>query len=138
MKQDLTHLKPGERIAIPVHARWHSRGPQVSHEVYTVTRCTPTQLVATQEDRLSVEIRVHAATGRVVGRDYTYVVHATPELLAQHAREKDMERRHRIALQRVDDLLDKVPHQLALTTEQLEALADAWTKIKEMKASHDQ
>jgi predicted DNA-binding transcriptional regulator len=78
---NLIHLKPGDKIAIPIHARSQ---PHVQHEVLTITRTTATQIVA--ETRHGLVFRSLRADGRLVC-DHVYAVEATPELLAEHKKE---------------------------------------------------
>lgn len=122
-------IRPGTVLALsernPI-----SHWPQVSHALYTVSRVTPTQAIAVGERG---EIRVRRSDLGVVGQSYARAAIATDEIQAKHAAQKRELARFRAAYRQTDDLIDRPLHQLNLSTEQLEALAAAWVRIKAMK-----
>lgn len=106
--------------------------PQVSHDFYNVGRLTATQAIAVGPRG---EIRVRLKDLGVVGEPYQRAAIATEEMQAQHTAEQAELKRFKAAYQQTDDLIDRPLHQLNLSTDQLEALAEAWVKIKAMKAT---
>lgn len=125
-------IQPGTVLATSASNPWGmSHWPKVSQSFFTVSRLTATQAIAVGERG---EIRVHLKNLRLVGQDYCYAAIATKAMQARHAAEVAELARWRAAWDATDDLIGKELHQLKLTTAQLEALADAWTKIKAMAA----
>lgn len=128
---NLTHLNPGDKIAIKSRdSNW--RGvPRVSHEILTITKTTATQIVAKNQHGY-YEVRVRRDDGKKIGEDYVYAVEATPEMLAENDKQVAELNRWRAAKEATDDLIGKELHQLKLNTAQLERLAAAWAEIKAM------
>ena len=109
-----------------------SHWPQISHVFYTVSRVTTTQAIAIGD--FNREIRVRLKDLGVVGETYARVVIATEDMLTRNAAQVAELARFRAAHELVaKDLIGKDLHQLKLTTKQLEALAKAWTDIKQIK-----
>ena len=122
-------IRPGAVLAITERNRGIGHYPKVTQRLFTVSRLTATQAIAVGERG---EIRVHLKNLRVVGEDYTHAAIATEALQAKHAAQVAEVARYRAASALVDDLIGRPMHQLKLATEQLEALAKAWTEIKAM------
>lgn len=130
---DLTHLQPGDIIAIPDNERSWIDPPKIRHRLYRVTKRTPTQAQAANiHCPEGPTIRVHIGNGRLVGESYTYAMQATPEVIAQHEQEVAARRRWSAVRSRLMDLQGKHLHQLKLNTEQMEVLAEAWERVKAM------
>lgn len=132
--QDITHLKPGDKIAI--NNRGNSFGshiPNVSYELFTITRTTETQIVA--KNKNGNEARFRRKDGAQVGENYINAVEATPDLLEEHKAQVAELKRWRAASDATCSLIGKELHQLKLTTEQLERLAIAWAEITAMSAN---
>jgi hypothetical protein len=129
--QNLTHIKPGDKLALRNSSTWGATA--TTYAMLTVLRTTATQAVATYDGRpSSPELRIRLSDGRVIGKDYTRAVEATPYLLAQHSAETSMLKRRREAVKALETLIDKPMHRLNLTVEQMERLAAAWAEIKAM------
>ena len=122
-------IRPGTVLALgernPI-----SHWPKISYVLYTVGRVTATQAIAVGP---SGEIRVRLKDLGIVGEPYARVAIVNEEMQAKHDAEVAEYQRYRAANALVDDLIGRPAHQLKLTTTQLEALADAWVKIKAMK-----
>ena len=72
---DLTHLKPGDKIALRNRANsLRSHIPLVSHELFTITKTTPTQIAAKNE---------HGHEARFRRKDGAKLVKATSMRLKQ-------------------------------------------------------
>lgn len=128
---DLTHLKPGDKIAFSSRANsWRSHIPLVSHELFTITKTTPTQIAAKNEH--GHEARVRRSDGALIGGRYSGAIEATPDLIAEHEEQVSMHTRWNEAQKATDSLIGKELHQLKLTTDQLERLAIAWAEIQAM------
>lgn len=127
---NLTHIKPGDKLAIPLGRRVWSGVPHVSHDIVVVNRVTATQLVGTGRD--GSEVRVNRETGKILGGIPGHAIEATPELLAQNEAEVSENHRWHIADINTRDLIGKDLHQLKLTTAHLERLAVAWSEVKAM------
>ena len=121
-------IRPGTVLALrernPI-----SHWPRISHDLYSVGRLTATQAIAVGPRG---EIRVRLKDLGVVGEPYQRAAIATEEIQARHTAEQAELKRFRAAYQQTDDLIGRPLHQLKLSTDQLEALADAWVKIKAM------
>lgn len=131
--QNLSHLGPGDNLAIKNHQRWmghESNEPRVAYKLLTVTRTTATLIEAENSGR---SLKIRKADGKLVGQDYEYAIEATPELIAEHRQQVEVFNRHQSAAIQLADLYGKERHQLNLTTEQSEALATAWESVKAMK-----
>lgn len=127
---NLTHLKPGDYLATDNREYGSTPGrPRVSQTIWLIERETSTQLHAVSSGR---PITVRKSDGKVIGQNYASAVEATMEMREKHRAQVATLLRYRQANALVNDLLGKELHQLKLTTEQLEALADAWLKIKAM------
>lgn len=124
-------IRPGTILALRNDYRI-SCWPQVSHDLYSVGRLTATQAIAVGPRG---EIRVRLKDLGVVGEPYQRAAIATEEMQARHTAERAELKRFRAAYQQTDDLIGRPLHQLNLSTDQLEALAEAWVKIKAMKAT---
>lgn len=70
--------------------------------------------------------------GKLLGEGYVYAVRATPEMVAEHERQIDERKRWIDAKRRIDEIDCGAAAMRNLTTSQLEALADAWERIKAM------
>ena len=128
---DLTHLKPGDKIALRSRANsLRSHIPLVSHELFTITKTTPTQIAAKNEH--GHEARFRRKDGAQVGESYINAVETTPDLLEEHKAQVAELKRWRAARDATDSLIGKELHQLKLTTDQLERLAIAWAEIQAM------
>lgn len=128
---NLTHIQVDDVIAVPAsHANRWTRTPHIEHEIYRVTKRTATQAEAVRLHG-SLTIRVRVADGKVIGRDYTRAIEATPELVARHCDQTDLWQRHLVAERKLEDL-KRALNRSQLTTVQLEALAEAWEQIKAM------
>lgn len=127
---NLTHLNPGDKIAIKSRDSSWRGVPRVSHAILTITKTTATQIAA--ENQYGYEVRVRRDDGKKIGEEYVYAVEATPEMLAEHDKQVAELNRWRAASKATDDLIGKELHQLKLTTAQLERLSAAWAEIKAM------
>ncbi len=125
------NIQPGTILAFP-ERNPISHWPKISHVLYTVSRVTATQAIAVG---LRGEIRMRLKDLSVVGEPYARVAIVDEEMQAKHDAEVTEYQRYRAANALVCDLIGRPMHQLKLTTAQLEALADAWVKIKAMKAT---
>lgn len=105
--------------------------PCVDHEIHTIVRTTPTQLITDRGIRVRHD-------GRPVGGSYfnNFEV-ATPEMIAENEKQLAARERYRKAVASVDDLINRPLHHLKLTTEQLERLAEAWAEVKAMAPAAD-
>lgn len=129
----LTHIKPGDKLAIPADSRAWSHVPHVTNHIVLINRVTATQLVGSWIN--GSEVRVNRETGKVIGRDYARAKEVTPEIMAQHKAEVDECQRWRTAVTNTNDLIGRPLHQLKLTTAQLERLAAAWAEVKAMESN---
>jgi len=129
---DLTHIKPGDKIAVFSSTIGWANLPKVSRDIATVLRVTKTQAVCTFDTRKD-EFRVRLSDGRQVGTYMTNFVPATAEILAEHEAQKAEVRRYRAAANQLGSLLTKSLSNLELTTAQLEKLAAAWIEVQAMK-----
>ena len=128
---DLTHLKPGDKIAINNRGNiLRSHIPNVSYELFTITRTTETQIVA--KNKNGYEARFRRKDGAQVGENYVNAVEATSDLLKENNAQVAELKRWRAARDATDSLIGKELHQLKLTTDQLERLAIAWAEIQAM------
>ena len=95
---DLTHLKPGDKIAINNRGNsFRSHIPNVSYELFTITRTTETQIVA--KNKNGNEARFRRKDGAQVGENYINAVEATPDLLEDYkAQVSELKRRLGISL----------------------------------------
>lgn len=123
---NFTNIKEGDKVALPARHAGFGYDTKRSYEVLTVTKLTPTQFAAGS-------LRFRKADGRMVGKAYVYAVEATPEIVAQAAADQELARRHTNARARLNSLEGRFLHNLKLTIEQIEALADAWDRIQAMK-----
>jgi hypothetical protein len=130
---DLTHIKPGDKIAAFSSSIGWANLPKVSHEIATVLRVTKTQAVCLFNSRKDGEFKVRLHDGRKVGTFMTDFVPATPEILAEHEAQKAEVRRYRAAANQLNSLIGKSLSNLELTTAQLEKLAAAWIEVQAMK-----
>jgi hypothetical protein len=130
---DLTHIQPGDKLAVFARAIGWANMPQVDREIATVLRVTKTQAVCTFDNRKDGEFRVRLNDGRQLGMSMPDFVPATPEILAEHEAQKAEVRRYRAAANQLDSLLTKSLSNLELTTAQLEKLAAAWIEVQAMK-----
>lgn len=122
-------IRPGTVLAA-AHRHYQSKHvPHITHDLYTVSRLTPTQAVAVGE---AGEIRVRLNNLRVVGTAFARIAVATPEIRERNAAEKAELQRWNAACRLLADLVGKELHQLNLSTAQLEALAQAWQHVKAM------
>lgn len=71
---NLTHIKPGDKLAIPIRRAW-SHVPHVSHDIVPVNRVTATQLVGTWSN--GSEVRVNRTTGKILGGILGHAIEAT-------------------------------------------------------------
>ena len=126
------HITPGTILAVQQRDKsFLTRNwPKVSHALYTVSRVTATQAIAAGS---SGEIRVRVKDMKVIGMDYTSATVADKRIQAEHAAQMNELARFKAAHRQTEDLVNRqLLHQLKLSTDQLEALAKAWTEIKEM------
>ena len=124
-------LKPGDLIAVPNDERPWAGIPVVSHRLYRVTRRTAAQAEAESIDTHRT-IRVRVKDGKVIGKDYTRAVVATPQIVEEHNDQVRTLKRWLDATKRLEDLDGKNIRRLGLSIEQMDALADAWDQIKGM------
>jgi IS1 family transposase len=130
---DLTHIQPGDKLAVFArHIGWANM-PQVDREIATVVRLTKTLAFCTYDNRKDGEFKVRLHDGRKVGTYMTDFVPATAEILAEHESQKAEVRRYRAAANQLGSLLTKSLSNLELTTAQLEKLAAAWIEVQAMK-----
>jgi len=134
---DLTHIKPGDKIAVFSSAIGWANLPKVSRDIATVLRVTKTQAVCTFDTRKDGEFRVRLHDGRQLGMCMPDFVQATPEILAEHEAQKAEVRRYRAAANQLNSLIGKSLSNLELTTAQLEKLASAWIDVQAMKENND-
>lgn len=129
--KDLTHLKPGDKIAVQKRSNsgWR-HAPQVKNMIFTVTRTTATQFAAA--DRFGNETRFRRSDGQMVGNVYSNAKEATPELLDENAKELAELARWDAAVNATSGLFDRPLHQQSLSTAQLERLGEVWAEIKAM------
>jgi hypothetical protein len=127
--QNLSHLNPGSKLAIPVVESWRAPRylPSVSNRIITVDRKTKTQLISSDAN-----IRVRIKDGSVVGEEY-YAIEATTEVIAQRTAQTAEINRYRMALKELDGLIGKSLTYLNLSTDQIEHLAKAWKEVHAMK-----
>jgi len=116
---DLSHLKPGDYVALPIDNSW-TKGPTVDHKILEVTKVTRTQVVAGN-------LRFRKDTGYQLG-GYSQAIEATLEVLekrdAQVKARKEWVRQRRL----LEDLADKV-NKYKLTPEQEAAIAELWANL---------
>lgn len=129
---DLTRLQPGDLIAIPNRNRDWTNKPTIRHHIYRISKRTTTQAEATNIHATHMSVKVRVSDGKLVGQNYVYAIEATPDLMAQHNKEVAALKRHNAARDRLSDLGGKHLHQLKLSAEQMEVLADAWERVKAM------
>jgi hypothetical protein len=130
MSTDLSHLTIGQTVALRVRDGWTMPGrPRITHRLLVITKMTATMFEAQHSSRT---IKVRKKDGKVTGEDYTYVIEATPEIIAAYHATAALIARDQAAQRACQDLIDRPLHQLKLSTEQLEALGKAWTEIKAM------
>lgn len=122
----------GDKIVIPNGRTW-GNAPQVDFAVYTITKRTPTQLVATPEEGFAI-IRARLSDGSVIGMRFTHAHPATPEILQKVAEQQAMRERYHEAGRVLDELFHKPLHLLKLSIPQMEKLAQAWVEVKAMAA----
>lgn len=123
-----TEIKPGTILALPARqAKTH--WPRVNHKLYCVSKVTATQAVAVSG---SGELRVRLSDLKVVGEDYKYAIVADEAFQALHEQQKEALHRYTQATLTVNDLIDVPAHRLQLSLRQIEALAKAWTEIKQI------
>ena len=122
------NIQPGTVLALGERSPI-SHWPKISYVLYTVSRVTATQAIAVGPRG---EIRVRLKDLGIVGEPYARVAIVNEEMQAKHDAEVAEFKRYKAANALVDDLIGRPAHQLKLTTAQLEALADAWVKIKAM------
>jgi hypothetical protein len=127
---NLTHLKPGDKIATANNTGWRSQSPAIAYELLTITRVTDSQVIA--ENQYFQQSRFRRVDGKKVGDSYVFAVEATPYLLDEHAKQVAEVARWSAASKATDDLMGKHLHQLKLNTAQLERLAAAWAEVKAM------
>lgn len=130
MNQDLTHIAPGDQIAMENRTRWAAHMPSLTYSVFLVERVTATQIVC---KRGKEELRFRRKDGCKVGDVFCSAFQATHEIIETHHREFKELHRWRLAVNSLDGLLDKSLSQLKLSTEQLEKLAEAWAEIQKME-----
>ena len=132
MAKSLEHLNVGEKIARRNPYRYAYVTPCVDHEIHTITRKTPTQLITDRGIRVRHD-------GRLVGGSSYFDIFevATPEMIAENEKQLAARERYRKAVASVDDLINRPLHHLKLTTEQLERLAEAWAEVKAMAPAAD-
>ena len=140
-KQNLSHLKVGDKIACTKPARcWNAmqNSPRLSYEIFTITKRTKTQIkykpFAHWDD---LEYAARVIDGMRIGDEgayslRVYFIEATAEILERHEAEKCAILRHQNACKNVDSLIGKSHAFLDLTTEQLEALGKACAEIQAM------
>lgn len=128
------NIQPGDLIAASNTARnWGGYAPSISHILYRVTKRTPTQAEAVNVHNERLTIRVRVSDGKIIGEDYyRRAVVATPEIIAQHNAEVAARNRWGETANRLRDLNGSSLIRLGLTVEQMEALADAWERVKAM------
>jgi hypothetical protein len=136
MAHDFSNIEIGGMLAIRNRGGWTHSLP--THDIFTVVSKTATQIKALSNASEHISQRVRIKDGKVIGSDYTYAIPATPELIEQHKDEMLLARRHRSARLALSDLEGKYLHQLRLTLDQKEALAEAWTRVKAMNTTTTQ
>lgn len=122
-------IRPGTVLALRERNQFISHYPNVTHSLWTVSRVTATQAIAAGARG---EIRVRLEDLKLVGESYTRAAIASEEMQAEHAAQVQELSRFRAAVKATDDLIGLELHQLKLNTDQLEALAKAWSEIKAM------
>lgn len=131
---DLTNIKPGDLVAIPSRSQTtfgHKHAPEVDHVIYRVTRRTPKQAKVCKIDGV-YEIAIRVSDGYVIGENgYMVAQYATPEIVATHEAQIKLHLRYFAAKTKTEHLEKRLKLNL-LTTAQLEALAEAWERIKAM------
>lgn len=132
MAAPLTHLNVGDYVATAGEREaLSSFRPQITNHIWQIQKKTATQMTC-QIVGGTREIRVRIIDGKIIGQNYRNAIEATPEIIA--ARNEQVRERNRYikAESDLEDLIGKGLHLLKLNTAQIEALAEAWTKIKEM------
>ena len=132
MTTTLTHIQVGDLIAETNKERNWGDAPPITQHLYRVTKRTPTQAEAVNVHHKHLTIRVRVSDGKIIGTDYSTAVFATPEIIAQHNAQVAALNRWREARSRLQDLEGRYLHQLRLTVEQMEVLAEAWERVKSM------
>jgi hypothetical protein len=129
-RQDLSHLTIGQTVALRIRDSRSLPGrPRLAHRLLVITKETATTFEAQHSGRT---IKVRKKDGKVLGQDYEYIIEATPEIIDDYHATAALITRDQAAQHACADLIDRPLHQLKLSTEQLEALAKAWTEIKAM------
>ena len=132
MQNDLSHLKAGGMIAIDNKDRNWGSAPYITRRLYRVTKRTPTQAEAVNGHHEHLTIRVLVSGGKVIGDKWVCAIVATPEIIERHNAEVAARNRWNKARARLGDLVGTHLHQLNLSVEQMEVLADAWGRVKAM------
>lgn len=116
---DLSHLKPGDYVALPRDNYW-TKGPTVDYKVLEVTKVTKTQIVAG-------DLRFSKVTGCQIG-GYSQAIEATLEIIKR--RNEQVKTRNEWVRQRrlLEDLAGKVK-EYKLTREQESAIAELWASL---------
>jgi len=130
---DLSNIKVGDKLAL----REKSSGwgyYSISHRILVVDRITATQVLCVNEQGGSGEWRFRKSDGKEIGENYSHAELATDELLSSVNEQRSRLARHLAARRKLNDLEGKHLHQLDLTLEQTEALANAWLEVKAMGA----
>ena len=131
MSDDLRDIQPDDLIAIPICNHSWGNTPHVGHEIFRVIKRTATQAQAVKVTSGGSVVRIRVADGKVLGsRIYSRAKRASPELVAEVEAQSDLRRRHFIACNKLHDLDSSSMRRL--NTAQLEALADAWERVKAM------
>ena len=116
---DLTHLKAGDKIAVPnMHRTWN--GPTVEHEILTIDRITNTQIICGTS-------KYRRVNGICIGDLLKSCIEATPEIIEKNKKEIDDRRRWVSAAEKIDKIVYKI-RQRNLTIEQMEAIIEAYEK----------
>lgn len=74
---NLKNVKQGDMLAFPVRTNGYMTGPRATLKLVKVERVTATQLACAN----GTNVRI--SDGKVIGKDYTYAVEATPEVRAK-------------------------------------------------------
>jgi len=115
---DLTHLKPGDMIAVRQSINQGPMVPFVQHKLLTVERVTATQIVAGGR-------KFRRTNGNEFDTGNAQAILVTPEILETHKQESDALHHHNKALARFHDVKEAV-RMSYLSASQMEAIADAY------------
>lgn len=129
---DLTQLNVGDNLAIEETARDWSGRTFTAYRLLVVERVAAQQVMCVNAKDGSGDYRFRKTDGKRIGKEYSYAVPVTQELMATIESQRSLMKRQRDVREALQDLEGKCLHQLKLTLEQAEALAKAWGEIKAM------